>query len=191
MRRREDPAIGIGGTMDLYILNNINFTFASNQGFYNKTMNEIYVGNIPRSDAASNIVKNKLPSILGLDFLQKNNLKIFFDPNIDNALITDEAFTVPISESKQNEIRKIIITDEYTIDPYIEDCSSCLRESPNNRIIIEGSGYQISKAVDVLEILKSRSLNLLIKIEISTIRINNFNRSTIKIFITEQDQNLS
>ncbi|HUX99427.1 MAG TPA: hypothetical protein VMV49_07740 [Candidatus Deferrimicrobium sp.] len=170
--------------MDLYKLNNIEFIFPSNQGLYREYLTTIYVGNIPRSDPSSRLIKNKLPSILGLDFLEKSGLKFFFNLSDKNVFMTDESIIEPLIGVTSREINKIILTDNYTIKSHIEDCLSCLNESINNIIIIEGSGYQISKVVDATEILKSRIANLSTKIEIDTIRENGNNRSIIKSFIT-------
>ena len=83
--KKEEGAIGIGGTADTYILEDVKLLFATETGIHLEDLKTINVIMIETDDEYK--IK-KLPSLLGIDVL--NKYKLFVDKTNNQVLLTDE-----------------------------------------------------------------------------------------------------
>lgn len=79
LTRTDKVHIGVGGIVNVYLLKGVELLFKSDQGIVKEKFDEIEVIKTPGSDQHSITAANRIPSLIGCDFLEERGYRLIFD----------------------------------------------------------------------------------------------------------------
>jgi hypothetical protein len=88
LQRLQEGMTGIGGTVETFVLPSVKLVFSTEDGSYEEDMEQIYVLRHPITSSIQKARVERIPSLLGRDFL--NKYAILMKHSDDVVLITDE-----------------------------------------------------------------------------------------------------
>lgn len=88
LQKLQQGMIGIGGAVETFILPSVKLVFAADNGIYEEEMERIYVLRHSATDPIQKARIERIPSLLGRDFL--NKYAVLLRKSDDTVLITDE-----------------------------------------------------------------------------------------------------
>lgn len=81
LEKTDKVHIGVGGVVNVFLLRDVELLFRSEKGIVKEKFHEIEIMKTPGSDRNSIIAANRIPSLLGCDFLEERKYRLMFNLN--------------------------------------------------------------------------------------------------------------